>query len=93
MLAGAERVVVRLVRSAAGLGLDIGVHCEIVSVAEGSQAAGKGVEPGDVIVGVNGVEIGTHEASRDALVDAIGSIGMYCMYSCVFATSEHKMCV
>ena len=31
---GAEDLAVRLVKSAAGLGMDIGVHCDIVSVAE-----------------------------------------------------------
>ena len=72
VLAGGEGVDVRLVKSAAGLGLDIGVFCEIVSVAAGSQAEGADVAEGDVIVGVNGAPVD----DQNALVDVIGAVSV-----------------
>jgi hypothetical protein len=66
-----EDVTVQMVKSAAGLGLDIGVACDVDAVQEGSQGESAGVAIGDVIVGVNGVEV----ENRELLVAMVSSVG------------------
>ena len=65
-------IVVEMTKSPGGLGLDIGVMCDVDVVVEGSQGATAGVVVGDIIVGINGVEV----ENREMLVALVSSIGI-----------------
>lgn len=65
-----EDIVVEMTKSPGGLGLDIGVMCDVDAVAEGSQGATAGVVVGDIIVGMNGAEV----ENREMLVALVSSI-------------------
>ena len=82
-----ERVTVRLVRSGAGLGLEIGPDCAVLHVVSGSQAEGAGICAADVVVGCAGMRLGCSDAEppswrraeggdRDGLLACIGQMGL-----------------
>lgn len=67
-----DDVTFEMTKSTAGLGLDIGVACDVDAVADGSQASAAGVMVGDIIVGMNHVDV----ENRESLVSLVSSIGI-----------------
>lgn len=71
-LVGWEDITVEMTKSASGLGLDIGVACDVDAVADDSEGGAAGVSVGDVIVGINGVDV----ENREMLVALVSSVRM-----------------
>eukprot|EP01043_Picozoa_sp_COSAG02_P030544 COSAG02_NODE_1953_length_10277_cov_3.865003_6_plen_521_part_00 len=71
-LVGWEDITVAMTKSASGLGLDIGVACDVDAVAADSEGEAAGVSVGDVIVGINGVDV----ENREMLVALVSSVRM-----------------
>eukprot|EP01043_Picozoa_sp_COSAG02_P040307 COSAG02_NODE_3250_length_7094_cov_10.309507_6_plen_506_part_00 len=71
-LVGWEDITVEMTKSASGLGLDIGVACDVDAVADESEGEAAGVAVGDIIVSINDVDV----EDREMLVALVSSVRM-----------------